>query len=40
MQQMQSHVEQLVAQFDDVINQRIEQRQLMVDELKKIQAKS
>lgn len=40
MKHMQGEIEELIAQFEVVINDRIEQRQIMISELKKIQQKS
>ena len=40
MQDMQNHIEKLISQFEICINDRIEQRQIMITELKKIQSKS
>lgn len=36
MQQMQSKIEELIGQFEGMVNNRIEQRQIMISELKKI----
>lgn len=40
MQEMQGLIEQLIGQFETCINDRIEQRKIMISELKKIQSKS
>lgn len=37
---MQSNIENLISQFESVVNERIEGRQKMITELKKIQSKS
>ena len=37
---MQARIEELIGQFETVVNQRIEGRQQMISELKKIQSKS
>ena len=40
MHEMQGLIEQLIGQFETCINDRIEQRKIMISELKKIQSKS
>lgn len=40
MQEMQRNIETMIQEFETGINQRIEERKVMVAELKKIQAKS
>jgi len=40
MGEMQVHIEELIGQFEIVVDQRIDGRQQMIAELKKIQSKS
>ena len=40
MHEMQALIEKLIGQFETCINDRIEQRKIMIAELKKIQSKS
>ena len=40
MKEMQSNIESLIQQFEQGINKRIEERQRMIEELKKIKDKS
>ena len=40
MYKLQTSIEKLILEFEAGINDRIEHRQIMIDELKKIKAKS